>query len=66
MGTNLPLNPKPKTDLSSILGDNPLVGDGLVSLVYYEVAKLVIETRSKVQEPQTYDEAINDIVHGSK
>ena len=59
-----PCNPKPRTNLGGISGKNSL-GDGLVRLVY-KFAKSVTETSSKVPEPKTYDEAINDPIHGNR
>lgn len=56
----------PRIDLGRRSGENPLVGDGLVSFVYYKVAKSVTETSSKVHEPKTYDKIINDLVHGNR
>ena len=66
MRTNPPLDPKLKIDLDRTSGENPLMGDGLVSLTYYKVAKSVAETSSKVREPETYDEAINDAVYANR
>ena len=56
-------NPKSRTNLGEISGKNP--ADGLVRPVR-ELAKSVTETNSKVQEPKTYDETINDPVHGNR
>ena len=57
-------NPKPRTDLDGISGKNPL-GDGLVRPAY-KFAKSVTETSSKTRKPKTYDEAINDPIHGNR
>ena len=59
-----PCDPKPRTDLGGISGKKPL-GDGLVRPVY-KFAKLVTKTSSQVHEPKTYDEAINDPIHGNR
>ena len=64
MRIHLPCDPKPRTDLGGISGKNPL-GDGLVRLAY-EFAKSVTEISSKVREPKTYDEAINDPIHENR
>ena len=58
-----PHNPKPRTDLGGTSGKNPI--DELVRPVR-ELAKSVTETSSKVREPKTYDEAINNSVHGNR
>ena len=55
---------KPMTDQGWILDENLLV-ERLVRPVQ-EFAKSVIETSSKVQEPKTYNEAINKPIHGNK
>ena len=57
-------NLKTRTDLGRTLGKN-LLGDKLVRPVY-KFVKLVTETSSKVQEPKTYDEAINDLIHENR
>lgn len=64
MRIDLSHNPKPRTDLGGTSGKNPL-GDGLVRPAR-EFAKSVTETSSQVQEPKTYDEAINDPIHGNR
>lgn len=64
MRIDLSHDPKPKTDLGGTSGKNPL-GDGLVNPAR-EFAKSVTKTSSKVREPKTYDEAINDLIHGNK
>lgn len=64
MKIDLFYDPKPKTDLGGTLDKNRL-GDGLVRPVR-EFAKSVTETSSKVQEPKTYDETINDPIHGNR
>lgn len=66
MRTNPSLDPIPKRDLSRISGKNPLVEDRLVSLAYYKVAKSTTETSSKVREPKTYNEAINNRIHSNR
>ena len=58
-----PHNPKLRIDLGGTLGKNP--ADGLVRPAR-ELAKSVTKTSSKVQEPKTYDEAINDPIHGNR
>lgn len=45
-------------------GKNPL-GDEFVRPAR-EFAKSVTETRSKVREPKTYNEAISDLIHGNR
>lgn len=62
MKIHLFYNPKPKIDLSKIIGKNPI--DKLVKLVQ-ELAKSVTKTSSQIQEPKTYDKAINNLVHGN-
>ena len=57
-------DPKPKTDLGGTSSKNPL-RDGLVRPMH-KFAKSVIKTSSKVQEPKTYDEVINDPIHGNR
>lgn len=56
-----PLNPKLKTDLSRISGENPL-RDKLVKSVY-KFIKLISETNSRMREPRTYNEVINNLIH---
>ena len=63
MRIHLPHNPKSGTDLGGTSGKNP--ADGLVGPTR-ELAKSVTKTSSKVQEPKTYDEAINDPIHGNR
>ena len=63
MRIHLPHNPKPRTDLGGTSGKS--LADGLVRPVR-ELAKSMTETSSKVREPKTYDEAINDPVHGNR
>ena len=58
-----PHNPKPRIDLGGISGKNP--ADGLVRFAQ-ELAKSVTETNSKMREPKTYDEAINNPVHRNR
>ena len=55
---------RPRIDLGGTSGEN-LPAEGLVRPAR-EFAKSVTETSSKVQEPKTYDEAINDPVHGNR
>lgn len=57
-------NLKPRIDLGGTLGKY-LLRDELVRLAY-KFAKLVIETNSKVQEPKTYDEVINDLIYKNR
>lgn len=54
-------NPKLRTNLGRTSNKN-FLGDRLIKSVY-KFAKLVIETNSKVQEPKTYNKAINDLIH---
>lgn len=54
----------PKTDLGWTLDKN-FLGDRLLKLVN-KFAKSVTETSSKVHEPKTYNEAINNPIHGNK
>ena len=58
-----PLARRPKTDLGGTSGEN--TSDGLVRPAQ-ELAKSVTETSSKVREPKTYDEAINDPIKGNR
>ena len=51
-------------DLGGTTGKNP--SDGLVRPVYLEFAKSVTETSSKVREPKTYNEVINNLIHGNR
>ena len=64
--TNFPLDLKPRTDLNKTSVKNYLLQDGLVSPTYYEFAKSVIETNSKVREPQIYNKAITNFVDGNR
>lgn len=57
-------NLKPKTDLGRTPGKNSL-SDRLVKPLY-KFAKSVTEISSKVQEPKTYDKAINDSIYGNR
>ena len=66
MRTNLLLDLKLRSNLGRTSGKNPLVGDWWISLTYYKVTKSVAKTSSKVQKPQIYDEAINNVVYGNK
>ena len=63
MRIHLLLDQKPMTDLDRISGKN--LTNRLVRLVQ-ELAKLVTETNSKMQEPKTCDEAINNPIHGNR
>lgn len=54
-------NPKPRTDLDGISNKNSLRNRLVKSA--YKVAKSVIETSSKVQEPKTYNKAINNPIY---
>lgn len=54
---------KPRTNLDGTTGKN--FANGLVKPVQ-ELAKSVTETSSKMQEPKTYDEAINNTIHRNK
>lgn len=62
----LPYNPKLKlrTDLGETIGKNPL-GKRLVRPTY-KFAKSVTETSNKVQDSKTYNETINDPIHGNR
>ena len=55
---------KPRTDQGRTSGKNPPT-EGLVRPAQ-EFAKSVTETSSKVREPKTYDEVINDPIHGNR
>ena len=55
---------RPRTDLDKTIGDNP--SDRLVRLMYFEFAKLVTKTSSKLQESKTYNKTINKLVHGNR
>lgn len=65
METHFPLNPKPKIDLSKTLGKNLLIRDRLISPAY-KVLRSITETNSKIQQPQIYDEAINNAIYGKR
>ena len=54
---------RPRTDPDGTSGKNPL--DGLVRPAQ-ELAKSVTETSSKVREPKTYDEAVNNPINGNR
>ena len=58
-----PHDSKPRIDLDVSSGKNP--ADGLVRPVR-ELTKSVTKSSSKVREPETYDEAINNLVHGNR
>ena len=62
VGPRNQLAQKPRTDQGRTSGENP-PAERLVKLAQ-EFAKSVSKTSSKVQEPKTYDEAINDPIHG--
>ena len=64
MRIHSPCNSNTRIDLGGILSKNP-IEDGLVRPAY-KFAKSVTETNSKVQEPKTYDEAINNPIHGNR
>ena len=55
---------KPRIDQGGTSGENPSA-EGLVRPAQ-EFAKSVTETSSKVREPKTYDEAINDPIHRNR
>lgn len=57
-------NPKPKTNLEKISSKN-FLGNKLVKLAY-EFAKLFTKTNSKMREPMTYNEAINNTIYKNK
>lgn len=60
---NLLLVGWPRTDLSGTLGEN--LSKGLVKPVQ-EFAKSITKTSSKMREPKTYNEAINNAVHENR
>ena len=60
---NPPLAQRPRTDLGGTSGKNP--SDGLVRPAQ-ELAKSVTETSSKVREPKTYNEAVNNPINGNR
>ena len=60
---NLALAQRPKTDPGGTSGKNP--SDGLVKPVQ-KLVKSVTETTSKVREPKTYDEAVNNPINGNR
>ena len=64
MRIDLSHDPKPRIDLGGTSDKNPLE-DGLVRPAR-KFAKSVTETSSKVQEPKTYNEAINDPIYGNR
>lgn len=55
---------KPRIDLGKTLGKNSLV-DRVVRPTR-KFIKLVIKISSKVREPKTYNETINNLVYGNK
>ena len=55
---------KPRIDQCGKSGENP-PAEVFVRPVQ-EFAKPVTETSSKFQEPKTYDEVINDPIHGNR
>lgn len=64
IGIDLFYNPKLRTHLDGISGKNPL-RDRLVRLVY-TFTKSITETSSKLQEPKTYNKAINHPIYRNK
>ena len=62
-GSHDPPVQKLRTDRGGISGKNP--SDGLVRPAR-KLAKSVTETNSKVREPKTYNEAINNPIHGNR
>lgn len=64
MKIDLSHDSKPRTDLDRTSGKN-LLEDKLVKPAR-EFVKSVIETNSKVQEPKTYNEVINDLIHRNR
>ena len=63
MRIHLPLDPKPRIDLGRTSSKNST--DGLVRPAQ-EFAMSVTKTNSKIREPKTYNEAINDPIHGNR
>ena len=63
MRTQFLLDLKAKTDQDRTLGKNP--SDRLVRPTQ-ELAKSITETNSKVREPKTYNEAINNSLNENK
>ena len=59
----LSLDPKPRTNPGRTSGKNSI--DGLVRPAQ-ELSKSVTKTCSKVREPETYNEVINDPIHGNR
>lgn len=57
-------NPKLRTHLDEISGKNSLK-DRLVRLMY-KFAKSITETSSKLQEPKTYNKAINHPIYRNR
>ena len=64
VGPRNQLAQKSRIDQGGTSGKNP-PAEGLVRPAQ-EFAKSVTETSSIVQEPKTYDEAINNPIHGSR
>ena len=54
----------PMTDLGRILDENSL-REQLIKLIY-KFAKSVTKTSTKVREPKTYNEAINDLIYSNR
>lgn len=63
MRIHLLFNPKLRTDLGEISGKNPT--DGLIRPAQ-ELVESVTKTNSKMQQSNTYDEAINNFIHRNK
>lgn len=64
MRIHLFCNLKPKADLGEISSKN-LLEDGLIRPVY-EFIKSVTKNNSKVREPKTYNEVINNHINGNR
>lgn len=65
MRINLSLDLELREDLSRVLNKNSLTKDKVVSLAY-KVTNLITNTRSKVQETNTYDKIINNYIYGNR
>ena len=57
-------DPKSRTDLDGTIGENPLE-EQLVRPMY-GFPKSVTKTSSKIQEPKTYNKAINDPLYRNR
>lgn len=57
-------NLMPRTDLDKISSKNFL--ENKLVKPAYKFTKSIIKTSSKIHEPKTYDDAINDFIYGNR